>query len=268
FDWRAVFLINVPIGLVTLYAGWRVLPALKLGARQLPDLLGTLLLAAGFTLVLVALTETAQWGWADPRTFACAAAGAAMLAVVGRRTRTHAAPAIETALWRNRTYAVASVGAALYGVALFSWMLACVLFVTSIWDYSIVEAGLAITPGAFSSAVAAVIAGRVVDRRGAVAVVVVSGLLFAAAGLWCVVGLGPEPRFLTFWLPLGIVGGAGMGGATVGLTGAAARALPPALRRPPQGRALPLAPPLVASPRQALRARPRARARDRSRSSR
>ncbi|MDW5592883.1 DHA2 family efflux MFS transporter permease subunit [Conexibacter stalactiti] len=227
WSWRAVFLINVPIGLAVLWAGWRLLPSLRRGDRQLPDLLGSLLLAAGFALVLVALTETAQWGWLDGRTFACALAGLLLLAVVWRRTRTHAAPAVDTTLWRNRVYAAASVGAALYGVALFAWMLACVLFVTGVWGYSIVEAGLAITPGAFSSAVAAVLAGRAVERHGPAPVVAIGSLLFAAAGVWCVLGIGETPEFLAFWLPLGIVGGAGMGSATVGLTAAGARALPP-----------------------------------------
>jgi EmrB/QacA subfamily drug resistance transporter len=227
WSWRAVFLINVPIGLAVLWAGWRLLPSLRPGARQLPDLLGSLLLAAGFALVLVALTETAQWGWLDGRTAACALAGALLLAVVWRRTRSHPAPAVDTSLWRNRVYAAASIGAALYGVALFAWMLACVLFVTGIWGYSIVEAGLAITPGAVSSAVAAVIAGRAVERRGPAPVVALGALLFAVAGVWCTLGIGETPQFLPFWLPLGIVGGAGMGAATVGLTAAAARALPP-----------------------------------------
>lgn len=227
WSWRAVFLINVPIGLAVLYAGWRALPALRPGTRQLPDLLGSLLLASGFALVLVALTETAQWGWLDGRTLACAVAGLLLLAVVRRRVRVHPAPAVDVTLWRNRVYAAASVGAALYGVALFAWMLACVLFVTGVWGYSIVEAGLAITPGAFSSAVAAVIAGRAVERRGAAPVVAIGALIFAAAGLWSVLALSETPNFLTFWLPLGLVGGAGMGSATVGLTAAAARALPP-----------------------------------------
>ncbi len=227
FDWRAVFLINVPIGLAVLWAGARLLPPLRLGARQLPDLLGSLLLAAGAALVLVALTETAQWGWLDGRTVACAGAGAVLLALVWRRTRSHPAPALETDLWRNRSYAAASVAAGTYGLALFAWMLACVLFVTGVWGYSIVEAGLAVTPGALTSAVAAVLAGRAVQRRGPAPVVALGAVVFAAAGAWCVAGIGTEPEFLGFWLPLGLVAGAGIGAATVGITAAAARAVPP-----------------------------------------
>lgn len=228
FSWRAVFLINVPIGIAVVLIAWRVLPALKLGARQLPDLLGSLLLAAGAVLVLVAVTETGQWGWVDIRTVACGAAGATLLAVALLRTRTHAAPAVEIALLRNRAFAAATVGAALYGVALFAWMLASVLFVTSVWGYSIVEAGLAVTPGAFSAAVGSVVAGRAIERRGPAPVVAVGALIFALGGLWMVLGIGATPQFVTFWLPLGLFTGLGMGAATVGLTAAAARALPPA----------------------------------------
>ncbi len=228
FDWRAVFLINVPIGLAVLWAGARMLPTLRLGARQLPDLLGSLLLAAGAALMLVALTETAQWGWLDARTIVCAGVGALLLAIVWRRTRTHPAPALETDLWRNRSYAAASVAAGVYGLALFAWMLACVLFVTGVWGWSIVEAGLAVTPGALSSAVAAVLAGGIVERRGPAPVVAFGAAVFALAGLWCVLGLSAEPDFLGFWLPLGLLAGVGIGAATVGITAAAARAVPPA----------------------------------------
>lgn len=226
-SWRAVFLINVPIGIAVLIAGIRLLPALRPDSRQLPDLPGATLLAAGAALVVVALAETAQWGWIDGRTIACAVGGVLLLALALWRATRHPAPAIEVGLWRNRGYAVASAAAALNGFALFAWLLVSVLFLTNVWGWSIVEAGLAVTPGAFTSAVGAVLAGRYADRNGPRAVVVLGGLLFAVAGVWMAVGLGGEPAFWSTWLPAGLLVGAGMGASTVGITSAAAAALPP-----------------------------------------
>jgi len=226
-SWRAVFVINVPIGLAVLVAGARLLPDLRPAPRPLPDLPGAALLATGAALVVVALTETAQWGWIDPRTGACAVAGAALLALALRRATRHPAPAIEVGLWRSRAFAVSNLAAALNGFALFAWLLVAVLFLTQVWAYSIVEAGLAVTPGAFTSAIGAVIAGRHADRRGPRAAVLVGGLLFAGAGAWLVAGLGDEPALWSLWVPTGLVVGAGMGAVTVGITSAAAGALPP-----------------------------------------
>lgn len=228
FSWRAVFVINVPIGLVALWLGWRTLPALKGGRERLPDLLGSLLLGAGAGALLVALSETAQWGWLDGRTLGLAAGGAVALAIALRRAGRHPAPALEIGLWRNRDFAVANLAAAFYGLALFAWLLLCILFMTAQWGYSIVEAGLAATPGAFTSAAAAVVAGRAVDRRGPRAVVAAGALITAAAGVWVIAAMPEQSNFLGYWLPVGMLAGVGMGAATVGITGAAARALPPA----------------------------------------
>lgn len=226
-SWRVVFLINVPIGLAVLFAGARLLPDLRPAPRPLPDLPGAALLATGAALVVIALSETAQWGWVDPRTGACALAGAALLALALRRAARHSAPAIEVGLWRSRAFAVSNLAAALNGFALFSWLLVAVLFLTQVWGYSIVEAGLAVTPGAFTSAIGAVVAGRHADRHGPRGAVLVGSLLFAAAGAWLVAGLGEEPALWSLWVPSGLLVGAGMGAVTVGITSAAAGALPP-----------------------------------------
>lgn len=227
-SWRAVFLVNVPIGIAVLVIGARLLPDLRPHANRLPDLPGAAVLAAGAALVVVALTETANWGWLDGRTAACAAAGALLLAVALRRASRHPAPAIDLGLWRNRSFAVAGLAAGLYGFALFSWLLVSVLFLTNVWGFSIVEAGLAVTPGAFTSAIGAVAAGRWIDRHGPRGAIVVGGLLYALPGAAFVAALGADPAFLTVWLPAGLVVGAGMGVGTVAITSAAAAALPPA----------------------------------------
>jgi EmrB/QacA subfamily drug resistance transporter len=228
FSWRAVFLVNVPIGIVVLALGARLLPALEPGDRRLPDLPGATVLAAGAALLVVALTETAQWGWGDARTIACAAAGLLLLAFALHRATRQEVPAIEVGLWRNRGFALASVAAALNGFALFSWLLVAVLFLTDVWHYTIVEAGLAVTPGAFTSAAGAVVAGRHADRHGPRGAIVVGSLLYAVAGTWFVAGLGAEHELWTLWVPAGLVVGAGMGCVTVGITSAAAASLPPA----------------------------------------
>ena len=227
-DWRIVFWLNVPLGVAVVAVGRGVLPVIDPGERRLPDLLGTIVLGGALALIVTGLTQAGEWGWGDTATLGALVAGALLLAAALARARTHPAPAIEVGLWRERQFAIANVLSLLYGIVLFAWLLAGTLFLVDVWRYSIFEAGLAMTPGALVAAVAAAVCGRLVETRGARAVVIAGAAILAADGLYLYAILGSDPSFLVQWLPAGIACGLGFGGVTVGITTAAARALPPA----------------------------------------
>ena len=63
-----------------------------------------------------------------------------------RRARRHPAPAIDLSLFDNRTVALANAATVAYAVGFFAMLLANVLFLTTVWEYSTLKAGLAITP--------------------------------------------------------------------------------------------------------------------------
>ena len=228
FDWRAVFAVNLPIGIAILALAPRRLPSPPPRDRRLPDLIGTVSLATAFAAIAVALTQAGEWGWLDTRTIGFAGAGLLLLAASVRRAVDRPAPALQVGLWRNRSFAVANFALLVWGAVLFSWLLSGVLFLTSIWGYSIVEAGLAVSPGALTSALAAVAAGRLIDRRGARELVAVAALLLAADAVWIAAATTSDPNFLGLWLPAGILCGIPFGVVSVGLTSAAVRSLPPA----------------------------------------
>ena len=98
------------------------------------------------------------------------------------------------------------------------------LVLTELWHYSELQAGLAMTPGAIAASVSAVIAGRRATPRAAVAA---GAALMAALGLFIAATLTTHPHFLTYWLPIGLVLGAGMGMVTTGTSTAAALSVPP-----------------------------------------
>ncbi|NJP47458.1 DHA2 family efflux MFS transporter permease subunit [Actinacidiphila epipremni] len=227
FGWRAVFLINVPVGVVLVLAGLRALPERTGAHRRLPDPLGTLAVTAGIALLVLGLTKGSDWGWGEASTTASVVGGAALIALALVRSARHGAPAVETALFHNATFAVSSTAAAFTGAALFAWLLSSPLFLTTVWHYSVLKAGFAVTPGALTSAVAAIAVGNRAKPHQLPAVVAVSMAAFAAASVWAYLALGTDHRFLALWLPVGLVGGAAFGGTLTALSTAAARSLPP-----------------------------------------
>jgi EmrB/QacA subfamily drug resistance transporter len=219
--WRSLFMINVPLGLALVY-GARMIPAGAPGGR-LPDAVGTVLLGVAIGAAALGIAQGPEWGWGDPATLGLLAGAALAGAAALRRSFTQATPALETRLWRERRFAAANLASLLYGAALFPWMLIGVLFLITIWDYSPLEAGLAMTPGAFVAAAVAMAAAR---RRPRPAVIG-GALVLAAAGAICTLALPETPNFLGFWLPVGVLIGAGMGAITTGISTAAALSVAP-----------------------------------------
>lgn len=226
FDWRSLFCINIPIGiwLVAAARGHRQAPGT--GAR-IPDPWGTLLLTAAIGLAVLAATEGQRWGWSSPETlgsFAAAAiAGAGALRLAGRHPR----PAIDTSLWRHRTYARANVVSVLFGIGLYASLLLGVLFLVQVWDYSELRAGLGMTPGAVASAIVGVGVGRASRRPSARALVFIGSTVTACAFAAMALMLTTEPHFWTVWFPGGLAMGAGIGATSVGVSSAATLAVTP-----------------------------------------
>jgi EmrB/QacA subfamily drug resistance transporter len=225
FGWRSLFVINVPTG-VALAALAQIVPQTKRVDARLPDPFGTALLAVGVGLAALGLSQGARWGWGDPRTVAALVGGVAAGGVALRRSWRVPVPAIETRLWRHRTFAFANATSLLYGMSLYAWMLLGVLVLTQSWNYSELQAGLAMTPGAITASIAALIGGRARGRTGPRTITVIGALTMAACGLVLATTLPHHPDFLGYWLPIGLALGAGMGLVTTGTSTAAALSVP------------------------------------------
>lgn len=225
FGWRSVFVVNVPIGLAAIAAATRLIVPVASVDRRWPDAVGTALLATGLALVVLGCTQAGDWGFADLRTVAAVAGGLVVTAAAVLRARGRDAPAVETALFANRPFAAAALVSLVVGAGLYVWLLSGILFLTGVWGYSVLEAGLAVSPGAFTSAIAGVAAGRLVAGGRFGRVVAAGGLLFAVAGVWLALGVGREPNFLGLWLWVMLLSGVALGLVLTGLATASAASL-------------------------------------------
>jgi NTE family protein len=224
-DWRLVFLVNLPLGAAIIFAGRSRLPKPKLLDSRLPDLPGAAMLALGLAAITLAIVEGNDWGWSSAATLGTFAISAALLAGVVVRSLGHARPIVEPALFAHRSFTIGNLGTLLFAAAFFSLILGNVLFLTSIWGYTLLQAGLATLPGPALSTVVAGPAGKLADRFGHRAVIV-PGALFFAAGVMVLRSAGAEPDWLGLWLPGACLTGIGIGLAFPTLGSAAVRDVP------------------------------------------
>jgi EmrB/QacA subfamily drug resistance transporter len=231
FSWRWVFWINVPVGLAAVVLAYRVVPESKDDqARGRPDLIGAGLLAAAVGLVALALVKAPEWGWASPGFAGVLLASLACGAAVVTRSRRHHSPVLELELLRSRTFSGAFAASILYYAGFGAFVLNSVEFLTGVWHYSAVVAGLAIAPGPLMVLpFARVVAPRLAGRLGGPGRVAVIGCAVNAAGqlLWYA-QIQERPAYLTHLLPAQLLGGAGVGLAIPSLLAAGSAALTPA----------------------------------------
>jgi EmrB/QacA subfamily drug resistance transporter len=209
--WRLVFLVNLPIGLAALVLGRRM-PAPPPGSLvRRPDLLGSALAVAAVGALALGAVQGPVWGWGDPRTIGSFVASAVLTPLLVWRCARHPAPVLELSLFRGRSFSTGNAGALLLGTSFFGLVLANSLFLTQVWGYSVLKAGLAIAPGPLASAVAAIVAGRFTDRVDPRRFILPGAVTSAVSAVWLATQVGAEPAFVAEWLPATLLMGVGVG---------------------------------------------------------
>jgi EmrB/QacA subfamily drug resistance transporter len=225
-DWRWIFIVNLPLGAAVLLAAVRGLDESRdENVSGLPDLMGAALAAASLGLLALGLVEGNTWGWASEATLGSFAAAAVLLAAVVARSLRHPRPIVDLDLLRIPSFRQGTLGTTLFAVAFFSMILGNILFLTGVWGYSVLKAGLSVAPGPLASAIVAAPAGRLADRLGHRAIIV-PGTLVYAAGLLILRSADLVPDYVGTWLPGQVLIGLGIGLAFPTLGAAAAADIP------------------------------------------
>jgi EmrB/QacA subfamily drug resistance transporter len=223
--WRWAFFVNLPIALAAGLATRRVVPESVVGG-PVPDLIGIAMLSGAVASLALAITQGGAWGWSNPRIVGLFVVAVVLAPLAVRRSARHRAPAIDLEVFKSRTVALANAATLLYAVGFFGMLLGNVLFLTSVWHYSTLEAGLAITPGPLVVAALSGPSGRLAARVGYGPVLMAGGVTFAAGLLFYAAFVGVHAHFLTHWLPGGLLVGVGVALSFPVLSAAAVAGLP------------------------------------------
>jgi EmrB/QacA subfamily drug resistance transporter len=216
--WRAVFYVNIPIGLIAMPFAWRLLP--KRDDHAAPrkhdyDPIGVLLLGAGAVALLLPFVQEREWGsWKWFLVPGAAAIIAAFVLWDRRYIGRGKEPLVDFGLYRRRSYAFGSGMITLYFAGFTPLFFVFTLYLQAGLSYTALAAGLAITPFAVGSAFGAALGGKRVHDYGRP--LVAAGLVLVIIGfVGTVIAVHLVPESGTGWatvLPLLI---AGLGGGLV-----------------------------------------------------
>ena len=180
--WRAIFLINAPIGLLAILWAAHVLPAETSGKGQSFDARGAALSGAALFALLLALSDGQQWGWTSPAVVGLLIAfvilGAAFIAAERRSIQ----PMIDLALFRIRPFTAGLVSVVVAFAGLFTATFLLPFLLQQGRGFSPIEAGLLLTPVPITMALVAPFSGAASDRFGP-RVLASAGMAIMALGL-------------------------------------------------------------------------------------
>jgi EmrB/QacA subfamily drug resistance transporter len=181
FDWRSVFMVNVPITAIAFAIGMRLVPESRDPEPGAFDLVGAALSVAALLALVFPIIEAPDWGWTDTRVLGCFAAAAVLGVAFARWELRTPEPMLNLSFLRSPRFSVASLAISLASFALFGAIFANTQFLQDAMGYSALRAGAAMTPLALGLVVGAISATKAVERLGTTPVVV-TGLL-GLAGL-------------------------------------------------------------------------------------
>ncbi len=164
-DWRWIFWINVPIGVITAALSWRLLPESR-GADRRVDTAGVALVSTGAVSLVWALVRGGSLGWGSAQVLGTLVAGMALLAgFVAWEARTPE-PMVPLRLFANRTFAAGSAAMFMMTGSLFSGGFLIIQYAQLVRGYSPVMTGVRLLPWLIMPMLVSPLAGALSDRIG------------------------------------------------------------------------------------------------------
>src|ERR1700733_3922124 len=182
FDWRWIFFVNLPFGVIALVLTFVIIPDLRLGRRHRIDIPGVLLASAGLLAICYGLVEGQKYNWGTITSFISIplVLGLGVLLVIAflvlQRLTQDKEPLVPFALFRDRNYTVVNWVSGVLSIGMTGIFLPFTIYLQSVLGFSALKAGLTMAPASLISMFVAPVAGRMTDKIGG-KFILMSGLL-------------------------------------------------------------------------------------------
>ena len=182
-SWHWLFLINVPIGVIAIFAAMRLLRDTGYRERRSFDGVGLGLATVGLVGLLFAFARASDWGWGSPLTIGLIAVGALVLAAFVWWERQVEHPAIDVGIFTVPIFSLTLVVIAAAVVVQYGILVFLPLLLETVRGFSALRVGVMLVPMAIGGAITFPIGGWITDRIGPRLPVMV-GLVLLGASAW------------------------------------------------------------------------------------
>jgi EmrB/QacA subfamily drug resistance transporter len=210
-SWHWIFFINVPIGLVSLFVVWRLLPSIKHpeAARNI-DYIGAALFTAAIAPFLVGLTNRSGADWSDPWVGGLMLVGLIFGVIFVWWESRAPDPIIPLHLFRNRTFTISVTAMFLAAFGFFSAVVFLPRWFQVVAGSTATDSGYQLLPLLGALIISATVSGQIVARTNRYKLLIFGSLVTLAIGLYLLTSLHADTDrpVLWFWM---ILAGLGIG---------------------------------------------------------
>jgi EmrB/QacA subfamily drug resistance transporter len=211
FSWHWIFYINIPIGLISLFILWRLLPAIKRpDAAQHIDYLGAAVFTGAIAPFLIGLSNKSSGQWTDPAVGGLMLVGLAFGALFLWIESRAAEPIVPLDLFRNRTFSISVASMFLAAFGFFTLVIFLPRWFQTVGGASATESGYNILPLLAGLIFSAIASGQIVARVGRYKVLMAGSLVLLGVSLFLFTNLRAETDRPVMWLWM-VLAGLGIG---------------------------------------------------------
>jgi EmrB/QacA subfamily drug resistance transporter len=223
-DWRAVFWVNIPVGIAAILLTHKFVPESKAPHPRRFDPVGQVLMILTLGLLVFGIIEAPNHGWGSSLILGCFAGTLICGALLIYFEARHPEPLIDLRFFRSPPFSGAAIVSICSFVSLGGFLFLNTLYLQDVRNYSPLHAGVALLPAAALMMILSPISGRIVGHRGPRLSLVIGGASLLAAGLVSAIPTG-EPTDLRLFVGYALLG-AGLGWANAAITNTAVAGMP------------------------------------------
>ena len=195
FSWRAVFYINLPVGLLALVLSWINVPHDRLeNNSERFDFPGALLFISGLVAFLLALNQGSSWGWRSPLILGLSGGAFLILGVFIWWEKRVKFPMLDLRLFKHPVFSTATVSAVCNYIALYIVLFLLPFYLLQGRNLNPAQAGLLMTAQPLVMAFSAPLSGTISDRIGS-RLPATLGMLILAIGMLMLSRLGLQTPY-------------------------------------------------------------------------
>jgi EmrB/QacA subfamily drug resistance transporter len=207
FGWKALFLMNVPIGLMAIFAAQRYIPLYRLGKGVSLDSIGFVTVIIGTSSLLGAFSQSHSWGWTSWKTICLLAIGVGVIFYFVVRTLKVNAPLLNLRLFNIRRFTYSLILNCAITISLYAGTFLVPIYMQKIQGANTLHTGLVMLPGTLAMALVSSLVGKLYNKIGPFRLIL-SGVVLMGVSTWALsrLTLTSGTLFITTWIAIRYVG--------------------------------------------------------------
>jgi len=208
-DWRWIFFLNVPVGIVAVAASLLVIPDIRPGIRHRMDTIGVALASSTLLLLVFGLIEGQRYDWSTV-IWALLAGGLVLLVIFLTWEARQQEALVPLHLFRERSFSLMNWTGAAMQFGMQGIFIPVTIYTQSVLGMTALQSGLTVAPMSLVAGVVAPFAGRLADRLGGKYLLMAGLAIFGGGATWVTLSATTTSTSLQFTLPF-VVTGVGLG---------------------------------------------------------